>query len=321
MASNVTINVSPTPGFCVKSKVLQLNVTSTHAPVPISQGLKVFVNIAWSKDVPPPLDGIEKTSEVAAHSPRLDLENERDNPIPVFASEGRIDTDKAGKPALVFDCIYHSSLKNHALKDVEFKSFLVELALRQIEAQNAISLSRSLGTPNILSKGALEQRAVSIPPTLFPPGHRRRTFLDKSPAKKLIEEVAGSPAASSSLDHVNAGDSVMPHSNGSSETPSWTWGQEGGEIRITIRVPKLTYATISSATLDLEPRRLTLLIPDLYVLNVDLELPDGALGKARSLVGLQGTENVASLKQARDLDVDRARAEWRVEERSLVIVA
>jgi hypothetical protein len=94
MASNVTINVSPTPGFCVKSKVLQLNVTSTHAPVPISQGLKVFVNIAWSKDVPPPLDGIEKTSEVAAHSPRLDLENERDNPIPVFASEGRIDTDK-----------------------------------------------------------------------------------------------------------------------------------------------------------------------------------------------------------------------------------
>jgi hypothetical protein len=57
------------------------------------------------------------------------------------------------------------------------------------------------------------------------------------------------------------------------------------------------------------------------VLNVDLELPDGALGKARSLVGLQGTENVASLKQARDLDVDRARAEWRVEERSLVIVA
>jgi hypothetical protein len=92
MTSNVTIDVSPSPGFCVKSKVL--DVTSTHAPVPISQDLKVFVNIAWSKDVPPPLDDIEKTSEVAAHSRQMDLESERDNPIFVFVSEGRVDTDK-----------------------------------------------------------------------------------------------------------------------------------------------------------------------------------------------------------------------------------
>ena len=57
------------------------------------------------------------------------------------------------------------------------------------------------------------------------------------------------------------------------------------------------------------------------MLNIDLELSDGALGKARSSVEFQGLENVAMLKQARDLDVDRARAEWRVKERSLVIVA
>ncbi len=96
MASNVTINVSPSPGFCIKSKVLHLNATSTqtHRPVPISEGLKVFVNITWSKDVPPPLDGIEKTSEYAAHSWRMDLKSERSSPIPVFASDGRLDTDK-----------------------------------------------------------------------------------------------------------------------------------------------------------------------------------------------------------------------------------
>lgn len=83
MASNVTINISPSPGFCIKSKVLHLE-EQAHRPVPISEGLKVFVNIAWSKDVPPPLDGIEKASEFAA----------RDSPIPVFASNGRLDTDK-----------------------------------------------------------------------------------------------------------------------------------------------------------------------------------------------------------------------------------
>jgi hypothetical protein len=94
MASNVTINISPSPGFCVKSKVLHHDATSAHGPVPISEGLKVFVNIAWSKDVPPPLDGIEKASEFAAHRGRIVSKSERDSPIPVFASDGRLDTDK-----------------------------------------------------------------------------------------------------------------------------------------------------------------------------------------------------------------------------------
>ena len=99
MASNATINISPSPGFCIKSKVLHLDATSTHEqthrPVPISEGLKVFVNIAWSNDVPPPPDGIEKAFGFAAHSGRkMVSKNEKDSPIPAFASNGRLDTDK-----------------------------------------------------------------------------------------------------------------------------------------------------------------------------------------------------------------------------------
>jgi len=82
-----------------------------------------------------------------------------------------------------------------------------------------------------------------------------------------------------------------------------------------------THAAISSATLDLEPRRFTLLIPDLYALDVDLELSEGTPGKVRSGVDPRGTKYIATLKEARHLDVDRAQAEWRVKERSLVIVA
>jgi hypothetical protein len=125
------------------------------------------------------------------------------------------------------------------LESTHFAHRNLELALLQIEAENSISLSRTLGTPNILSKGALEKRAISIPADLFPPGHRHRAFVDNSRAKKLIEEVADDPAVTPSLDHVHPRESVMLHSNGASETPSWTWGQEGGEIRITIQVPKL----------------------------------------------------------------------------------
>lgn len=99
--SNVTISVSPSPGFCIKSKLLQpgvLNVTSvdqpTRTPVQIPQGLKVFVNIAWSKDVPPPLDGFEKALETVIHNRRMDRKIENDDPISVFASDGCLDVDR-----------------------------------------------------------------------------------------------------------------------------------------------------------------------------------------------------------------------------------
>jgi hypothetical protein len=124
----------------------------------------------------------------------------------------------------------------------------IDLSLQQIETQNSISLSRTLGTPNISSKGDLEQRAVSIPSILFPPGRHHGALLDKSPAKKLIEEVADSLATAStannlsSLSHGHPRDFVTPHSNSAPEIPSWIWGQEGGEIYITIQVPKLVRA-------------------------------------------------------------------------------
>lgn len=123
----------------------------------------------------------------------------------------------------------------------------IELSLQQIEAQNSISLSRTLGTPNILSKGKLEQRAVSFPSTLFPPGLHHSAFLDKSSAKRLIEEIADGPATASktnrsSLDRGHTRDAATPHSNSSPETPSWIWEQEGSEIHVTIRVPKLVGA-------------------------------------------------------------------------------
>jgi hypothetical protein len=124
----------------------------------------------------------------------------------------------------------------------------IELSLQQIEAQNSISLSRNLGTPNILSKGVLEQRAVSIPSTLFPPGRHHGAFLDNSPAKKLIEEVADSLATASKVNDLSSPNhglpraSVTPHSNSAPETPSWMWRQEGVEIHITIRVPELVGA-------------------------------------------------------------------------------
>ena len=227
-----------------------------------------------------------------------------------------------------------------------------ECALRQIETQHSISLSRTLGTPNITSKGVLKRREVSVPVSLFPLGHQHRPSVDdESPCKKLIEEITSRPTISSGVDgpiklassgRIRPDDALTFHSNSTGETPTWTWSQEGGEIRITVRVPKLvrtersqfqsfsrpdrhhqTRATITSAVLDLEPCRITLVIPGLYVLDINLELPDAAIEQASfgARADPQGAENALTLKRARDLDVGLARAEWRVSEGCLVIVA
>ena len=93
---NVTINVSPLPGFCIKSKLLQPGITHGpgQRPVQIPEGLKVFINIAGSKDVPSPLNGVENAINFVAHNLLTDRRVERDNPISVFASDPRLDTDK-----------------------------------------------------------------------------------------------------------------------------------------------------------------------------------------------------------------------------------
>ena len=60
------------------------------------------------------------------------------------------------------------------------------------------------------------------------------------------------------------------------------------------------------------------LFPDLYALDVDLDLPDGALVNSRSGVDPQGTEYMAALRHARDLDINRnGLVRWWVKERSL----
>jgi hypothetical protein len=105
--SKVQVALKPTPGFCIKSATLQpavlklassvppgpnsLEPQSTSLAVPIQR--KVFINIAWDSQVPPPPEGNEEAIQRAMYS-----EDEHLNPdawfVPVVVSEARQDTDK-----------------------------------------------------------------------------------------------------------------------------------------------------------------------------------------------------------------------------------
>ncbi|KAL1937432.1 hypothetical protein VTO73DRAFT_13768, partial [Trametes versicolor] len=207
------IALAPSPGFCVKSSALNAALltlsgpdhATTALPIPIDR--KVFVNIAWDKHVPAPPARSEAAIEraIAGDVALSGPADPEDWYVPVIVPEPRADTDKAGKPSVVFDCIFSASLKSRALRSPEFKTFLVELAFQRIETQYGVQLSRQIGTPNIAAKGKLAPRTVSVPTALLAPAPSLSApspsplSVDappSKPGKPLIEEVSvPAPAA------------------------------------------------------------------------------------------------------------------------------
>ncbi|TFY63678.1 hypothetical protein EVG20_g6209 [Dentipellis fragilis] len=385
MASpTIPVSLSPSAGFCLKTASLDAGTYNAGSPTAIAvpRGLKIFVNIAWDKNVPPPPEGSEDAIQRAMDGQDPDELNPEGWFVPVIVSPGREDTDKAargyddridlaigyaagdwrlsrtwgcirssasegrfllralrpgcaclaGKPSLVFDCIYNSTLKSRTLKDAAFKTFLVELALQRIEAQSNLHLSRTIGTPNIASKGALAKRTAHVPAALFPPAHPLHASASRSaPAKPLIEEVsASSPSPSpgpkkgilkSSAASPLASPGPDPGADAEEtglETPAWSWAHDGPALRITVLLPKLVLQLSTSS-----PRLLHLHVPGLYNLHIDVGAGDAAIQRAAFVAGAgPGAADMAlMLKRARDFDVEGARAEWRVAEGRLVVYA
>ncbi|KAH0579754.1 Protein interacting with Hsp90 1 [Termitomyces sp. J132] len=316
---STTIQLEPVAGFCIKSTV-------NDAP---NHGLKVFVNIAWDPHVPQPPPGSELRIRRAMLGHDVDDPNPDAWYVPVVVSDGRQDKDKAGKPALVFDCVYNTSLKSRTLTDPEFKLFIVELALQRIEAQTSLVLSRQIGTPNIVSKGKLLPRTVNIPSSLLTEGSTHSILPAPSTTHQLIQEVSPPVAPSSTKPKGILKSASTSTLKERSSTPTWSWSKDGTKIQIKISLPNLPRALIEHATLDIEPRRFILHVPDYPVFDINLGLSDAeivATAASRTSASLHdgnGTEpnNTLTLKRQRPLDVDGATSEWRLADNMLVIVA
>lgn len=97
--------------------------------------------------------------------------------------------------------------------------------------------------------------------------------------------------------------------------------------KVNYQVPSV----IARATLDIEPRRFILNIPEFPILDVDLNMSDAeivSLASSATSVSLGTSEDAGvessstlTLKRQRDLDVDRASAEWNTADNVLVLTA
>ncbi|KAL4077698.1 pre-RNA processing PIH1/Nop17-domain-containing protein [Scleroderma citrinum] len=326
-APKIPVALNPVPGFCVKTRstndtvvhatasdVSQAThqVTGTPNLIPVPQGLKVFVNIAWDANVPP----TPQASEDAIQNAMKGLDIDESDPngwfVPLVLSDARQERDKAGQPALVFDAIFNPSIKSRTLRDPDFKSFVIELACQRIEAQTTIVLSRQIGTPNIASKGKPQPRQILVPASLYPAGHP-----NYSAPTKLIQEIASRPA--SQLTPTSILKQPQPSTNAVSRVPSWSWKEEDSELLVVIHVPMLTHAVIPHSTLDIESQRILFCAPSLYSLDINLGASDAELTATFSQT--DSAMQAVTLKRKRHLDVDNAKAEWRVADKTLILHA
>ncbi|KAG9035988.1 hypothetical protein FS837_001773 [Tulasnella sp. UAMH 9824] len=231
--------------------------------------------------------------------------------IPVVVSDGRTMADKAGKPSLVFDCVFNSKLKSRVTKDFEFRTFLTEIA-----------------TPNIASKGVLEPRTVSIP-TAVPA------------AKPLIQEISSfdttpappttTPKGILKSSSQNETPPTFPASSGQREMPKWSAEVDNSGVVIVIVTPKLTHVRFptgaqtktsfnspqASPILDIEARRIIFILPNIYELDLRL---NSAAGKLNAVKGeIEEETTIRKGDSGRGLDPDGAIAEWRVDKGGVVV--
>jgi len=229
------VQLTPKPGFCVKT-TFEKSPGESYSLSPQQPGPKLFVNFGWDPSVPQPPTATEEEVKDA-------MEARGDWFVPVLISDLRQTADKAGKPSVVVDAVFHSSLKERCGINSEFKMFLIQLAFQHIEEQFDCLLSPSITTPNIVSKGKLDSRTVNIPLSLY--------GLDEKPE-------LGTPV--------------------SDETPNWSCSvKDGGHtLVITLSVPRLTERSmIIDAALDLtEPRRISFKLVGLYGLDVEVNRND-----------------------------------------------
>ena len=105
---SLSVDLSPTPGFCVKSSSLQPGVftaserTDPTKPslkrIPIPIGFKIFVNVCYDANVPPPPPASQDVIQRAMQGTDVDEVDPSAWFVPVIVSEGCEVTDKGKSP-------------------------------------------------------------------------------------------------------------------------------------------------------------------------------------------------------------------------------
>ncbi|KAJ3027054.1 UNVERIFIED_CONTAM: hypothetical protein HDU68_004590 [Siphonaria sp. JEL0065] len=255
--SDQMMQIRPSPGFVIKT---HLAARKEDWP----EGMKVFINLCHSADIPPPptMD-YEEVARAMLESDNVSFK------VPLSLSAPRTDKDKAGKLCLVFDAACNTTPFEHCTKDASFHAFIVTLCCEWIESKHELQLSRDVSFPKLKSKGeisihTIRKQSKSI---ITEMSKTQSAAAGSAAAIEAVAQTRKTPSVSST-----SSKSVTPHHEVFAEPPA------GRPEFLVVRVSLPQLTTIkNNLVLDVESNKLILspvgkIAQDIYkMLEIELE--------------------------------------------------
>ncbi|KAG2171593.1 hypothetical protein INT43_008319 [Umbelopsis isabellina] len=147
-----TMEIQPEAGFVCKTKT-----TTACKEWPI--GSKVFINICYAAQVPEPNPAATEADIQKA----LQGDATATYQVPMSLGAPRRDHDRAGHACMVVDACVHTKPFVRAEGDLDYRLYIIELAIELIEDREKVELSREFTMPNLRSKGTIPKRMLQVP--------------------------------------------------------------------------------------------------------------------------------------------------------------
>ncbi|KAI8393759.1 pre-RNA processing PIH1/Nop17-domain-containing protein [Radiomyces spectabilis] len=148
--NNVT--VQPIPGYVCRTSTVASN-NEKH-----KVGTTVYINICHAAAIPEPTLATEAEIQKA-----LNAEPDAKYRVPLSMGEPRFEKTTADKVCLIMDACIHTQPYLRSERDLDFRLYIMELAMEYVEENEHISLSREFTMPKMSSKGTIPKRIVRLP--------------------------------------------------------------------------------------------------------------------------------------------------------------
>ncbi|KAJ1547076.1 PIH1 domain-containing protein 1 [Cladochytrium tenue] len=267
------VEIQPQAGLVLKTRL-----AAAYGSWPA--GIKVFVNVCHSSEVPaPPTTDYEEVARLVAQGDSTGFK------VPLSLAGPRPDCDKEGSVCLVFEACINTAPFEMMKKNEHFHALIVQICFEWLEEKHKIELERSYTVPKMKSKGPLSKHSVRrAPKQLITEMSKTVPSTNGTPTPKGPGPAPVATSSATGTSPVQTAQETAPPSGTAVTTEKPVPWHEllaepaGAEVPeflvVRVRLPKLA-STSGAVAVDVEPRRvlLTPVAPSCPYLALEVALP------------------------------------------------
>ncbi|KAG0169376.1 PIH1 domain-containing protein 1 [Apophysomyces sp. BC1034] len=147
-----TVTIQPQPGFVCKTQVTSSKNREHNV------GKIVYINICHASAIPEPTLANEAEIQKA-----LNGEPDATYRVPLSMGQPRFEKNNAGETYLIMDACIHPQPYLRAERDLDYRLYILELAMEHVEENQTVTLGREFTMPNMAAKGQIPKRILRLP--------------------------------------------------------------------------------------------------------------------------------------------------------------